>query len=161
MEAEQITEADFPPQAKENWLLNVNTNLFFWLALMTSKDSLELVNKAFSQIGDYFKPCNPVIATDVYRIALQLPIDFTKAFFNSFEPDAVRYSEIISSIESNQEKEFLACFHECDIESFGNHYYSFIKLALSFFMVYSGQSIALPHISDYIDYDSKCVKILS
>lgn len=159
MEAEQITEADFPPQAKKEWLLSLNTHLFFWLVL-TSDDSMELVDRFFSFKGNFFKPCHPVIATDIYKIALQLPLDFIKALFYNFEHDAVRYSQIISSIEHKQEKEFLASFHECDIESFGNHYHSFLKLALAFFKVYSLESTILPIISEYIDSDSKYLAFL-
>lgn len=159
MEAEQISEADFPPQAKKEWLLSLNSHLFFWLVL-TSDDSMNLVSKFFSFKRNIFKPCHPVIATDIYKMTLQLPLDFIKAFFYSFEQDAVRYSKIITSIEHKQEKEFIAAFHECDIESFCNHYHSFLKLALAFFKVYSLESTILPIISEYIDYDSKYLPLL-
>lgn len=161
MEKEGITEEDFPLQAKDEWLLSVNLNSFYFQILISmnelENDCSELIHNAFAKTGNYYKPYTPVIATDLYGIVKQLPSSFIKAFWRSIETDVTRLSQIISSLETNQKNEFVKLFHGCDTKVFGERYYSFLLLALEFFRVFTLESTLLPRINKYIDCTHKCV----
>ena len=141
---------DEAPIAYKIFYLEYFTAALFQSILSSDEETCsKLINSILNETTHFFKPYDYVTASDAYNMAQQLPRILVRTFFRYYEPDIIRYSQLLSSLLYEDEREFITRFHEGNFRLFSQHY-NFLRLALDYFKLFSQQSQILPDISKYI-----------
>lgn len=137
------------------WNLDAYSALFFYNAFTVKEEICnKLIDLAITKTAKFIKPHDYIIALDVYNVVQRLPRTFIRSFFKIYETDPLHYSQLLSSLERGDEREFVNLFHEHYLVLLKEHY-SFLRLALSYFDIFSLQSKTLPNMKEYLsnEYD--------
>lgn len=146
---------DVPKIAAQAHCLDCYTASYFTIVFTENEDFCKmLVDSALNNVIHFFKPYNSSTAMDAYHLAKQLPRNFIRVLFCSYEQDTLRYSHLLSSLEYGDEREFVNLFHDSNFLLFREHYY-FLYVALAYYKLYTQQSNVLPDMREYIstEYD--------